>query len=203
MILRLALLLSLAAAGTARADNAAVASIQSQLAPFGALQGHFHQSKTIRVLSRPLVSSGDFVLVKDKGLVWRTTSPLTTGVRITPQGIAQLKDGKATVLVSAKDQPGMSAVGKVLFAVFSLDLQRLQQHFAIRSASAPVGKPWTATLTPTDPGVAKFVKSISLQGEKTVTSLELTEANGDVTAIHFSDVVLSRAPTAEEQALLE
>ena len=73
----------------------------------------------------------------------------------------------------------------------------------IRAASAPPGKPWTARLEPTDAGVAKFVRSISLTGARTVEALELTEANGDVTTIHFTDVRLSSSPTPQEKALLE
>lgn len=203
MRLLLALFLVLGLPGLARAEPPAVSAIQKRLAPFQALTGRFEQSKRIRVLTKPLVSSGDFVLLKDRGLVWRTTSPIQSRVRITPRGIAQLEDGKATVLVSAKEQPGMSAVGKVLFAVFSLDLSRLQKHFQIRSAAAPEGKPWTAVLTPTDAGVAKFVREISLEGDRTVDRIELTEANGDVTSIRFSDLVLSAAVSPEQKALLE
>jgi hypothetical protein len=201
-VLVLVLLVGLPA-GVARADPAAVAAIQQRLAPFQALTGRFEQSKRIRVLSKPLVSSGDFVLLKDRGLIWRTTSPIQSGVRITPQGIAQLEGGKAKVLVSAKEQPGMSAVGKVLFAVFSLDLARLQQHFQVRSASAPEGKPWTAVLTPIDAGVARFVREISLSGGRTVDAIELTEANGDVTSIRFKDLHASPSVTPAQKALLE
>lgn len=200
--MKLALALLLVLSGAARADDAAVASIQQQLAPFATLHGKFTQTKKIQILSRPLVSSGDFALVKDKGLIWRTTQPIASAVRITPGGIAQLKDGKTTVLVSAKDQPGVSAVGKVLFAIFSLDLNRVRQHFAFRSAAAPAGKPWSAVLEPTDPGLSKFVRSIALTGERTVEGLTLTEANGDVTSIRFSDTQASPL-SPQEAALLE
>lgn len=183
-------------------DDAAVASIQKQLAPFATLHGRFTQTKRIRVLSRPLVSSGDFVLVKERGLLWRTTEPIAAAVRITPGGIAQLKDGKTTVLVSAKDQPGVSAVGKVLFAIFSLDLGRFREHFAFRSAAAPAGKPWTAVLAPTDAGLATFVRSIELTGERTLEGLTLVEANGDVTSIRFADTRATPL-TPQEEALFE
>lgn len=178
-----------------------LASIKRQLATPAVLKGRFEQARAIKVLRKPLKSSGRFVLAKGTGLLWQAEKPLPSLLRITREQIAQLKDGKAKVFVDTKAQPGLSVVGKILFAVFSADVDELQRHFEFISTTAKAGQPWTASLRPLDKNVAKVVVGIEISGGRTVHELRLAEANGDSTVIRFLDVS-EKAPLSPAEAAL-
>jgi hypothetical protein len=195
--------LCLMLAGPAWASDADIASIKKQLAPFTVLKGGFKQEKKIKILRKPLKSAGSFILVKDKGLLWQSATPMPSLLRITRDEIAQLKDGKTKVFVSTKSQPGLEVVGKILFAVFAADVDELRRHFEFVLTSAPPRQPWKATLRPLDGNVAKVINSVQISGRKTVESLTLDEANGDSTVLLFLNVTDKLPATKAEAALFE
>ena len=175
--------------------------IKARLSPFHNLHGHFEQSKDIRILHKPLKSRGDFILVKGQGVLWRTSYPIAATLRVSPTEIVQLKDGKVTFRLKNEDQPALKLVGQVLFAVFAADLEGLHQHFGISGSST--AESWKATLLPKEPWVAKVATKITLQGDKTLQSLEIDEANGDRTVIRFSAIHLDQGLSAPEKMLFE
>lgn len=179
-------------------------AIKKQLVPFATLKGGFEQNKKIRVIKKPLKSAGDFTLLKGKGVLWRTTSPMASTVRVSRDDIAQIKDGKALVMVSMKDQPALGLIGKVLFALFSADIDELKRHFEFTAATAPNGAGhWNASLRPRDAMVRKVVSRIELEGGRVVDALTLYEVNGDYSVIHFKDVAENGPLNKEEAALFE
>ena len=207
--MRTALLLCLlavpvrASAAAPAADVAGLEAIKKQLAPFDGLKGGFEQSKKIRVIKKPLKSQGDFILFKGKGVIWRTLKPMASTLRISHDDIAELKDGKAAILVSMKDQPALGIIGRVLFAVFSADVDELKRHFDFTRVVPPdAAGHWSAALRPRDAMVRKGVERIELEGGRFVEAITLGEANGDVSVIRFVNTSESR-PTKEEEALFE
>ena len=187
----------------AMASDADLAAIKKQLAPYAALKGGFEQSKKIRVIKKPLKSQGEFVLLKGKGVLWRTLRPMTSTLRISRDDIAEIKDGKAAILISMKDQPALGIIGKVLFAVFSADVDELKRHFDFTRAVPPdASGRWSLVLRPRDAMVRKGVERIALEGGRFVESITLDEVNGDVSAIRFLNTSEGR-PSREEEALFE
>lgn len=195
--------LARAAAAPVDANGAGLEAIKRQLAPFDGLKGGFQQSKKIRVIKKPLVSEGDFILLKGKGVIWRTLKPMASTLRISRDDIAELKGGKAAILVSMKDQPALGIIGKVLFAVFSADVDELKRHFDFVRVDPPDSSGhWSADLRPRDAMVRKGVERIGIEGGRFVEAITLGEANGDVSVIRFASTSESR-PSKEEEALFE
>ena len=193
-----------ASAQTADASDADLEAIKKQLAPFVTLRGSFEQSKKIRVIKKPLRSEGDFALLKDKGVLWRTLTPMTSVLRVSRDDISEIKDGKATILISMKDQPALGIIGKVLFAVFSADVDELKRHFKFTHVARPnQDGHWEASLRPRDSMVRKSVELIKLEGGRTLESLTLDEVNGDSTLIRFKNVDENKSLSKEEAALFE
>ncbi|MBI5245215.1 MAG: outer membrane lipoprotein carrier protein LolA [Elusimicrobia bacterium] len=186
----------------ATAHPGIVEDIQKQLTPFTVLRGRFQQVKTIKIIKRPLRSSGDFVLAKDKGALWRTLKPALSAIKITAVEVAQIKDGKVGFRMRAEDQPALRLISKVLFAVFSADVGELKRHFDITGPPLVEGR-WKAELKPKEALVAKVVAQIRLQGGKTLEKIEISEANGDRTVIDFSDVKLGAELSGAESASFE
>ena len=184
---------------SARADIAL--EIKAQLAPFEVLRGDFLQTKHIKIIKRPLKSSGNFVLLRGKGVLWNTMKPMASTMKVTRDEITQIKEGKVGFTLKAGEQPALKLVGDVLFAVFSADVEELKRHFEI-SGSVQGGN-WQARLLPKEAWVAKAAKEIRLKGGKALESLEIDEANGDHTAIQFVHVNLKSSLKASEKTLFE
>jgi hypothetical protein len=175
--------------------------IQARLQPFQILRGEFSQAKSIRILKKPLKSSGSFVLVRGKGVLWSTAKPMASLLKVTQNEITQIKEGKAAFSLKAGEQPALKLVGRVLFAVFSADLAALKQDFEIKGSVE--GGHWKAQLSPKQAWIAKAAKRITLEGGKALQGIEIDEMNGDHTAIHFSKVDLKASLTPAEKALFE
>lgn len=189
-------------------DNHSIAEIKKELVSFDILKGNFDQNKKIKIIKNPLKSHGTFTLVKSKGLLWSTSKPLISTIRITQDDIVSLSNGKKVVFISMKDQPALGVIGKILFALFSTDMDELQRHFQFTNVYSnldgwPSPDKWSATLKPNDPAVAKVIDSIYICGRKTVRRLLLSEANGDSTEIIFKEVSSKKPLTKEEEALFE
>lgn len=200
----LLLLVLLARAASAASVDADLSAIKARLAPFDTLKGSFEQTKKIRVIKKPLKSEGDFLLLKNKGVLWRSARPMPSALRIRRDDISQIKDGKAAVLVSTRDQPSLGLIGKVLFAIFSADVDELKRHFEFTRAAAPdAAGHWEAVLRPRDGMVRKVVDRIELGGGRVVETLTLFEVNGDYSVIRFKDVSENRPLSKEEAALFE
>jgi hypothetical protein len=183
-------------------DYDSIAGIKKDLVSFDVLKGNFEQSKKIKIIKKPLKSYGDFILVKNKGLLWRTSKPLVSAIRITQDDIVSLGEGKKVVFVSMKDQPALRVIGKILFALFATDVDELQRHFKFTKVLA-TPESWSVMLTPNDANVAKVIRYVDISGAKTVHKLILFEANGDSTEINFKDVASKKPLTKEEEALFE
>jgi hypothetical protein len=192
-------LLALLVPACVRADVAD--DIKRQLTPFVVLRGEFQQVKTIKIIKKPLRSSGDFVVAKGKGVLWSTTRPMVSTLKVSAEEVAQIKDGKAVFRLKAEEQPGLRLITRVLFAVFAADVAELKRSFDI-SGSVTKGR-WQADLKPRDAMVAKVVSSVRLEGGASVEDIEIQEANGDRTVIRFSAMRRVAALSPAEDSLLE
>jgi hypothetical protein len=178
-------------------------SIEKQLSPFEILRGNFEQTKTIKFITRPLKSSGIFVLLKGKGVLWETLKPqgIAGTLRVTQDGIEQIRDGKVRFQMKTEQEPSLKLINQVLFAVFSADLSGLKEHFEMKG-SIDAGH-WEVVLSPKEAWMAKVAKEINLQGGKNLESLQISEGNGDQTSIRFSGIDLNSTLRSAEKALFE
>lgn len=198
----LATLYTIGALPNTEIDNHSIAEIKKTLSPFKILKGNFEQSKKIKIIKNPLKSYGTFTLANSRGLLWRTSRPMISTIRISKDDIASISEGKKIIFVSMKDQPALQVIGKILFAIFSADVDELQRHFQFSQVHT-IPKAWSATLKPNDSNVAKIINYIDISGGMTVRKLTLFETNGDSTTITFQKVIANGHLTKEEEALFE
>lgn len=166
------------------------AKVPRQLAAVPLLYGHFTQQKDIKGLKKPLVSGGDFLVAKDKGVIWRTQKPFVAAVAITGKGIWSLQDVKGGPPKRAPIHQGnLGATMGMIQKVLSGDPGSLGKSFAVESGGGDSA--WTLRLAPKDSLLARFIKGISVKGGAHVDEVEYLEANGDKTRIAFSEVAES------------
>ncbi|MBV8272761.1 MAG: outer membrane lipoprotein carrier protein LolA [Cupriavidus sp.] len=176
------------------------AAVIARLSDAPVIHGQFEQTRRLAGFSNPLVSRGDFVLARGRGVVWTTREPLASSLLVTPEKlVVRGADGKVQQQMQADAQPAMRMVGESMIAVLRGDLRSLGTRFNVTGKL--VGKSgWTLTLTPTDAGVRRAFVRIDLAGDRFVRDVRLEEASGDSTVVRMIDPAgADRLSPSEEQ----
>lgn len=167
-------------------------------APDGDLHGRFIQEKRVAGLPQALTSRGDFVLLRGRGLVWRTEAPLRGTVVLGPRGVWSLDSTGSSRRVAA----GGEAL-ELMSKLMSQDAAGLGGFFVVTPLRAVAG--FRQRLTPRSPMLAKLFQSITVRGASAsrLDEAVLQETGGDRTVIRFRDVADGRAALLPaEEALL-
>lgn len=172
--------------GLLYADEAALQAINAGLAKPALLQGRFEQKKTLKVLLAPLISTGEFSVVRGQGVVWNLQSPMRSQLVITGEGIQGADVGH---------NRAMSHIGKILNQLLSGDLAVLEQQFNV-SVERQDEDGWMLNLVPRSVILQKAIASVTLSGQRHIQQLVLNEASGDNTAVRFS--ALTESETVPE-----
>ncbi|MCW9717221.1 outer membrane lipoprotein carrier protein LolA [Avibacterium sp. 21-599] len=168
----------------------------AQLQQSHTVQGDFVQQRFLKALPQPIETKGNFTLVAEKGLLWQMTQPFRTELRITPQGIAQW-NGQGWV---ANGNMAQSQQIRLFLGLLSGDLSGLKSHFDF--ALSGNAKQWTLQLTPNSLLMKQIFTSIIVQGNQSVTAMQLNEVQGDSTKIYFQHIQLNQPlSSAVKQAL--
>jgi hypothetical protein len=187
-----------------RADEpeALLARIRSHLADAPVLRGEFEQRKTLKGFKHPLVSRGDYVVAKARGVVWRTQEPFASTLVLTRERLlARQPDGSVANRLDTAQEPGLRAVNEMLFALIAADLSALAPRFRIDGEAHGTG--WKVVLVPRDATLAQWIKRIELDGDRQVNEVRITEAGGDTSQIRFSRQQTGSALTRDEEARFE
>src|SRR5262245_52598561 len=100
--------------------DAVLAQVRDRLADTPVLRGEFEQRKTIKGFKNPLVSRGDFIVAKARGVVWRTQQPFASTLVLTRDRLlARQADGSVTNRMDAAQEPGLRAINETLFALIT------------------------------------------------------------------------------------
>lgn len=178
--------LLLVVAGPALAAPGDVDLVKQRVAKVSVLRGEFSQDKQVAGFRNPLRSQGRFVLAQDRGVIWTTLKPFPSEVVVTRDRIlSRQSDGSSRVELDGRQQPAMRSVNAIMFALMSGDAQALSAQFAVKVEALP-DNGWRMQLTPRSPMLAKVFSALSLSGDRYVREVQITEANQDVTRIHFS-----------------
>jgi outer membrane lipoprotein carrier protein LolA len=191
---------ALALAAVALLGAAPVAKIQSILAKPKVLCGRFDQSKQLVGLKNPVTSNGRFCVLADKGVLWRSLQPFPTTLRLTRDQIVQTQGDRVMMRLDAQREPAVQMINNVLFALLAGDLAQLEKLFIMEGNVHD--RSWSVALKAREPGLAKAIGGIALEGGVFVKSITISEANGDITKIVFSAIQTGDgAMTADEAAM--
>ena len=180
------------------AASAPVEKIQSILAKPKVLCGRFDQSKQLVGLKKPLTSNGRFCVVADKGVLWRALQPFANTLKLTRNEILQMQGERVTLRLDAQREPAVQMINNVLFALFAGDLAELEKLFVIEGDVRE--KSWSVTLKAREPGLAKIIGAIALEGGMYVKNVTISEANGDRTTIAFSAIQTGESAMSADEA---
>jgi hypothetical protein len=198
------LALGIVALGARAADTASplLRDVRQRLAGDAVIRGGFEQRKAVKGFRHPLVSAGDFVVARQRGVVWRTATPFASTLVVTrDRVIAKQADGTVARRLSASEEPAVRTISETLFGVMAADLGTLVQRFDITGDSNREG--WRLVLLPRDAGLARWITRLELAGDHFLAAVRMQEASGDATAIQLSHHTVATALSREEEAQFE
>lgn len=181
---RLIVCLSLLLPLSSNAADDPIAAVKAQLLQPAVLRGEFQQSKQIQGFSKPLQSSGDFIVARDQGVLWRTLKPFPGTLKLTRDEIVATQGDAVSFRLSASSEPSVRIINGLMFALLNGDVGALDRQFTISGSAADAR--WKLALSPKQAAFAKLIRSIELQGDQHVREIAIAEANGDHTRIVFT-----------------
>jgi outer membrane lipoprotein-sorting protein len=182
-LLAIALLLSLPC-GAAQGGT-----IRDLLAKPAVLRGKFEQTRHLQGFRNALTSQGEFVVARDRGVLWETRKPFpSTTVISKDRLLTRQADGSTEIVFDKTHSPAASIVNALMLALLGGDLDALSKYFTLQETLLPAGA-WRVELTPRKSALAHVFERIVLQGDRYVRSVHLEEKGGDVTDIAFGSML--------------
>lgn len=185
----------------AAAGQGSDAGVRSRLTQPAVLRGQFEQRKQLKGFRNPLVSRGNFLLLRERGVAWDTVEPFASSALLTRERLlTRLPDGSSRVVLDASASPGMAAANSLLMALVAGDVEALGSQFDAEESLAADGS-WTLRLQPREAGLKRVFLRITLHGDRHVREVDIEESGGDRTTIRFVGLSDQPAtPTAAESA---
>jgi hypothetical protein len=139
----------------------------------------FVEKKTVRVLDRPLISSGELHFVAPDRLEKRTLRPRPERLRLDGDSLT-LERGERRLQLSLRGQPAAAAFVESIRGTLAGDRAALERVYRLQLEGGE--RSWVLTLTPREPAMAALVARIRIAGQRAAVSvIEIEHANGDST----------------------
>ncbi len=214
-LIALAVLLALAAPGhtaTADGDDALwrqppaslddplLRAIGARLAQDETLARRFEQQKQLKILQRPLRTSGVMLYRAGLGVCWHTETPVVSTLVLEPERLRQLGDGAHgdadELVIGAAEQPALFGFTQLFFSLLAGRVDTATDQFELRVAGDAAD--WRIGLLPRSALLRRFIARMQLDGGEQVDAVTVTDPEGDRTLIHFAPLDVAD-PTLEQR----
>lgn len=165
------------------------------VSPQGITKARFSQRKLLPSFTKPLDSSGEFILTEDSRLLWKTTKPFDMVTRFSAQGM--------THWVGREKQPRNPNIDRNVRRLFTHISALLSGDFLpMQKAFEVFGKEengyWMVGFRPKSTHVKRYLKSLLLEGEEQIAAITIEEAGGQKTTMRFSQYQLNLKALSDE-----
>jgi outer membrane lipoprotein carrier protein len=175
------------------AGTNAFEKLRKESANLKTLQANFEQKKSMKILSRPLVSEGRFYYATPDSIRWEYTKPVRSIV------IAHNNSTKRYIYSGGKmledKMGGAQAMNIVMNEITGWINGRFVQNPSF-TAAIHEGTNTMITLTPVEHGMAGFIEKIEIvlsREAATVKSVKIIEDANSFTQINFKNVEINKA----------
>ena len=187
-VLGLGLLAHPAAVAGEADDRLSLQDVIARLAEPAVLRGTFHQERHMEVLSRPLNSSGSFIL-SSQGLYWHQEQPLASIMIANEDRLVQRIGDEAADVFDADSHPMILPFSRIFLSIFRGCEDELREHFELHFEWQEDN--WLIELTPTSYPLVEAIGSIRLFGNQHIEKLTIVDRKSDATVIRFSGLQAS------------
>jgi len=167
------------------AESRLATALRARLGQPDWLQGEFEQSKQVQGFKKPLLSRGDFVIARGRGVLWRTRTPFASELKLTRNQMEASQGDAPALRMDSQREPALRLVNEMMFALLGGDIAALSQLFVLEGELLGE-RAWRITLVPKQAAWRQVLQSIDLAGERHVREVRIVEAAGDQTKIRFS-----------------
>jgi hypothetical protein len=185
-----------AAAGNADESGLTLERVAERLSKPGVLRGNYSQTRQIADLSRPLTSSGRFLL-SESGLQWQQEKPFDNVIVADGKRVAErIADGPVKSVDSSR-QPVVVAISKIFLNMFRGQHADLEDNFTVRFEQD--NETWQIGLTPTRSPLSKAIRQITLKGRERIDQISVSSGVSDEMIIRFFDLQTSPEQLTEHE----
>lgn len=156
------------------------------------LRGEFTQTKKVPGFAKPLVSTGNFVAARGRGVLWRTLKPFASELRLTQNEIRATQGGQTAMRLDAAREPAVRLITTLMFSLLNGDVSGLADVFEVTGSTK--GASWQLSLAPKPGALQQVLKKVELEGDGFVRRIQLFEANGDESLIQLTGQRVDVAP---------
>jgi hypothetical protein len=145
--------------------------------------GHvtFSEVHHLRVLDRPLESSGELLYEAPDRLEKRTLQPNPEDLLL-DHGVLTARRGGRTRTLALRDYPQIVPYVESIRATLAGDRKALEHYFAVRFSGDL--DHWALELTPLEAEVARTVQEIRIEGERdALRTVEVRQTDGDASVL--------------------
>ncbi|MEJ2127502.1 MAG: outer membrane lipoprotein carrier protein LolA [Woeseiaceae bacterium] len=190
-----------AAAEEPVATDTTLAEVAAQLAAPAVLRGKFEQTREVRILSKPLHSSGHFVL-SDLGLFWQQEQPVASILIADSERLLQSVGDGPLQSVDVARNPVVLTFSQSFLSIFRGDEAQLREQFDVAFQPGTAEGRWRITLNPVNYPMSEAIKSIKLDGREYIETLTVTSRSSETTTISFSDLQTEPVELTEHEIQL-
>jgi hypothetical protein len=182
-------------------------AICEQLAGRPYTKGAFEQTRTLKKQNRSLVSSGDFIVAANLGLVWITKAPVPSLTTLGRDYMIQSVPGGTSTRIDAKGNDIYVNMADTISSLFTGNAQKLKSGFDnyYTETQSANGKIWTVGLVPKERNFRNYAQRIVLEGFNGVEGavirlIVIQEKSGDSLTYAFSEQSFPANLETHEQA---
>lgn len=158
-------------------------ALKAHLSKYNVVRGKFTQQRHIKMFNSPLVSQGQFVLAKKKGLIWQQFKPFSVELVLAQNRLYQKFLNKPAQIITTEINPVAFYFNRIFLSLFNGETVSLQEQFRLSFDSQEQG--WQLTLTPKKAPLNAVFKQITIVGKEYINQLELKELRGDRMLMQF------------------
>lgn len=161
----------------AYADDWDIAQLMQLLAQSQNAHASFVETKTIAILEKPVISSGELFYTAPDHLEKRTLKPKAETM-VLDHGAILITRGSKNYRLQLQDYPALAAFIDSIRGTLAGDAAALQQNYILKLQGTMAH--WTLQLLPANEQIKAVVQRISISGEKgELHSIEILQADGD------------------------
>ena len=140
-------------------------SISKQIPKIHSIKCKFKQEKHLQNISKPLISSGDFEFVENKGVYFHTLYPFESTVDYTNKNYKQIND-----IINAISAKKYSILEREFYFFYEGNINK-----------------WTLVMKPKKNSNAyNYISSITLNGADYINKIIIKQTNGNMTTLWFT-----------------
>ncbi|MCH1919509.1 outer membrane lipoprotein carrier protein LolA [Shewanella sp. A3A] len=181
------------------ATDAELNSLLKRVALQQATRGEFSQTRWLKVLKKPLQSSGQLLFSPELGLWWHQQKPFASTMILQQDALTQIDSQGNVSKQQAAGAPSQlaSLMPQLLQALLSGDVAFLQQHFTLSLQQQ--GEQWQLGLVAKDAQLQAMLPRLVLSGDQQLQRLLMLGQQQDSSVIEFSALQQGALSSDEQQ----